>query len=952
MNTTLKRFFAMGCLILVAVLLLAGVAAAEKKGVSNTQVTGGTTTLVSMSNAGMQGNRDSYDPYISNDGRYIAFLSYATNLVPGDTNGQRDVFVHDRMTGETMLVSVSSAGVQGNGESVNASISADGRYVAFSSDASNLVTDDTNGSTDVFVHDRTTGETTLVSKSSTGVKGNNTSDYPNISDDGRYVAFESFATNLVDEDTNSKDDVFVHDRVTGKTILVSKSTNGVQGNDPSYFSSISADGRYVVFESWATNLVDVDTNNTLDVFIHNIVTGETTLISKSSTGVQGNDSSQFPSISADGRYVAFESFATNLVAGDTNNAGDVFIHNIVTGETTLVSKSSTGVQGNAWSHYPRISADSRYVAFESRATNLVDEGINSIWDVFVHNIVTGETTLVSKSTSGIQGYGGDYPSISADGRYIAFQSDATNLISGDSNNALDVFLRDTQGEAPTPTYNISGKVTDENGNGLYATINYVGGVFNEVRTVRTETGGYYTITNLITGTYTITPVLSGKTFYPANATVTVPSSKSEVNFSTKLPETLSISGRVIDHNGNGVANADVQINIANYKTDSNGYYLIPGLIAGNYTVKVTSPTMVFSPESRSVTVGPSQQNVDFTQLCVSPYTKLNVCSLEIGDVLLYRGDFDFFVNPANVIARTFVGTYWWHAALYIGNGQIAQATGKNVDPNLEIATKPVISSSFWYGGISYDWTVIRPKATTGQKLLAANYALALANQVNPPALYVNATLGDFSGFFDRESDSPTYCAKLVWKAYMQSDVDLEVNQGLFTNIPGIKDVITPDDLYFSSVWPKNLSDEVQFNPDVILDNRLVFRVFSPVDLLLTDSLGRKTGHDPRTNQTYNEIPEALYTGPDAEPETISLQAGKELTWTLQAIGTEAGKYTLETTVLTDTGILTQVVTSVTSVAKVDSYQVSNQPLNNGVLVQPTNPPTDTKKYIFLPLVRR
>jgi Tol biopolymer transport system component len=231
------------------------------------------TTRVSVSSDGGQGeDGHSLRPSISADGRYVAFASGASNLASGDTNGYDDIFVHDRQTGQTTRVSVASDGSQENGSSWSPSISADGRYVAFASEASNLVSGDTDGYDDVFVHDRQMGQTTRVSVASDGTQGNHDSGHwggSSISAGGRYVAFESWASNLVDSDTNSYDDVFVHDRQTGHTARVSVTSDGTQGNGESRgYPSISADGRYVAFESGASNLVSGDTNDYSDVFVH------------------------------------------------------------------------------------------------------------------------------------------------------------------------------------------------------------------------------------------------------------------------------------------------------------------------------------------------------------------------------------------------------------------------------------------------------------------------------------------------------------------------------------------------------------------------------------------------------------------------------------------------------------------------------------------------------------
>jgi archaellum component FlaF (FlaF/FlaG flagellin family) len=403
----------------------------------------GETTRVSVDSAGVQGNSESSAPSISTDGRFVAFYSRASNLVPGDTNGTYDVFVHDRARGQISRVSVDSAGVQGNNLSGEPSISADGRFVAFHSYASNLVSGDTNGWPDVFVHDRLTSQTSRVSVDSAGVQGNLWSFLPSISADGRVVAFRSLASNLFPGDTNGYWDVFVHDRATGRTSRVSVDSAGVQANDWSDFPSISADGRFVAFSSVASNLVPGDTNGTTDVFVHDRATGRTSRVSVDSTGAQGNSSNKSPSISADGRCIAFDSFAWNLVPGDTNGTWDVFVHDRGIGQTSRVSADSAGVQGNVGGQHPSISADGRFVAFYSRASNLVPGDTNEADDIFVHDRATGQTTRVSVDSAGLQGNSdSNRPSISADGRFVAFDSSASILVPGDTNDAPDVFVRD------------------------------------------------------------------------------------------------------------------------------------------------------------------------------------------------------------------------------------------------------------------------------------------------------------------------------------------------------------------------------------------------------------------------------------------------------------------------------------------------------------------------------
>ncbi len=344
---------------------------------------------MSTDSNGQLGNDYSEIPSISDDLRYIAFESVASNLVPGDTNGRTDCFVKDRQTGITERVNVDSNGLEGNHGCYSPSISADGRYVAFPSGASNLVPNDTNGAMDVFLHDRETGVTERVSVDSTGQEANGSNVHTIISADGRYVAFYSTATNLVPGDTNGTTDVFVHDRVTGITERVSVDSSGQEANGGSGGPSISSDGRYVAFGSAASNLVPGDTNGTSDVFVHDRVTGLTERVSVDSNGQEANGlnrltgSSVYETISGDGRYVVFISEASNLVTGDTNGIRDIFVHDRVTGMTERVNVDNNGEEANGLSINATISADGRYVAFDSYASNLVPGDTNASQDVFV-----------------------------------------------------------------------------------------------------------------------------------------------------------------------------------------------------------------------------------------------------------------------------------------------------------------------------------------------------------------------------------------------------------------------------------------------------------------------------------------------------------------------------------------------------------------------------------------
>jgi len=396
------------------------------------------TVRVNVSSTGGEANMDSNGtleaPAISANGRYVAFVSYSSNLVPADTNGTGDVFVHDTATGKTRRISVSSSGAQGNRPSGSGgpAISADGRYVAFTSLASNLVPADTNGSWDAFVHDTATGITRRVNVSNTGAQANGHSFDLAMSADGRHVAFLSYATNLVPADTNGAQDVFVRDLAAGRTRRASISSTGGQADKNSISTglALSADGRKVTFDSDATNLVPADTNGTSDVFIRDMATGTTRRASVSSTGAQGNGDSWRPTISADGRRIAFQSTSTNLVPGDPTGGG--FVRDTATGQT---QRAADG----AWDAV--ISADGRHIAFTAAGALTPD------WpDVFTRDMSTGKIRRVSVSNTGAPANSSSgAPTLSTDGRYVAFLSLASNLVAGDTNSSYDVFLRHMAG---------------------------------------------------------------------------------------------------------------------------------------------------------------------------------------------------------------------------------------------------------------------------------------------------------------------------------------------------------------------------------------------------------------------------------------------------------------------------------------------------------------------------
>ena len=423
-----------------------------------------TTVRISNGFDGTGGDGESIRPSISADGRYVAFESGATNLIVGDENASDDVFVHDRWTGATVVISVSSDGVLGDDGSGRPAISADGRFVVFSSNAENLVPGDINESRDVFIHDRDADgngvfdepggiRTVRVSVRTDGEQASDQSNRPSLSDDGRFIVFRSRATDLVDDDTNADDDIFMHDRDADEngvfdepggisTIRVSVSTEGEQAGGDSDRPVLAGLARVVVFTSVARNLVAGDGNGFSDVFVHDFVTRVTTRISVDSFGTQGNGDSDRPTITPDGRFVAFRSAADNLVLGDNNGRNDLFLHDRQTGETTRIALAPEE-ESDGDSTTPAITPDARLVAFRSDAQNLVADDGNDQPDVFVARLRSGIVERVSVSSRGVQGNdASSQPAISADGRFVAFSSAATNLIDGDFRGASDIFVHD------------------------------------------------------------------------------------------------------------------------------------------------------------------------------------------------------------------------------------------------------------------------------------------------------------------------------------------------------------------------------------------------------------------------------------------------------------------------------------------------------------------------------
>jgi Tol biopolymer transport system component len=409
------------------------------------------TLLASTPPDGGAADGASRNPVLSTTGRVIAFDTTATNLgIPDLNGGVRDVFVSDLVNGERRLVSAPSATLAADGPSSGPVISRDGQRVVFVSEATNLAAADTNGVSDVFYRDGR-GPIERVSVGLGGSAPNRASAQPDVSADGRFVVFTSAATNLVPNDTNGQPDVFMRDLTAGYTARISISSTGAQGNAPSDTPAISANARVVSFASRASNLVRRDTNRVGDVFVRVPGSRRTERVSVSSRGRQQNRAvvapfTQISDVSRDGQIVVFESDATNLVRPDTNRHTDVFRHDRRTKRTTLISVDSLGFQGNNDSFAPTITPSGRFVSFQSFSTNLARGG-GPREDIFLRDLLRGTTSVVNVPANGgtrapeLVAQLLQRPSISNNGTIAAFSSTAPNLVQSDANESEDVFVR-------------------------------------------------------------------------------------------------------------------------------------------------------------------------------------------------------------------------------------------------------------------------------------------------------------------------------------------------------------------------------------------------------------------------------------------------------------------------------------------------------------------------------
>lgn len=387
------------------------------------------TERISVSSLGDPGDGHSTAPVISKNGRFVAFTSEASNLVPQVANGFGQVYLHDRQTQQTTRVSVSFPDAPAYALCTAGAVSDDGRFVVFMTAADNLVPHDLNGQTDVFLRDMLAGTTTCLSVADDGRPANAWSDQADMTRDGRLVAFYSNAT---DVDPDERRGVFLYDRLTGETEWIAA------GQRP----SLSEDGRYVAFDSSVNNLVPGDTNGVRDVFVLDRAAGTTSRVSISSEGMQGGSESNTPAISADGRFVAFESYSGGLVPNGCWY-GQVFVHDRFTAETRMVSAQYDGGCSFYSSSHAGISDSGELVTFDSIVPTIVQDDDNNAMDVFAHNQVSRRTVRVSVSSDLDQASaGGRTASCSGDGRLIAFASYSSDLVPADTNGVADIFVHE------------------------------------------------------------------------------------------------------------------------------------------------------------------------------------------------------------------------------------------------------------------------------------------------------------------------------------------------------------------------------------------------------------------------------------------------------------------------------------------------------------------------------
>lgn len=409
---------------------------------------GPSSKVISVSlNGDKTGDAGSYPSAISPSGRYVVFDCFANDVTEVGSGGLEQIVLHDRSTHTSELISAGPVGEPGDANSHDGQVSSDGQLVVFSTLATNLYPPSSSYG-QIVLRNRQTGGVELVSVSTSGESADKEAYNPSISGNGRFVVFDSLADNLVPGDTNHVNDVFLRDRQLGTTVRIGLKTSGKQTTSSSGDAAISPNGRFIVYLADGINNATGDTTPRQDVILFDRQKNTREVVSLSSTGASTNDHCYHGTVSDDGRYIAFYTYASNLVPGDTNRTGDVFVRDRVAGTTTRVSVKSDGSQLDGLSFASAISGNGRYVCFTSYARASANDTSNQL-DCFVHDMVTGTTELLNVNTAGVQANGSATSSIlNRDGRFAVITSGGTNFGLPDDNGAGDVILRDRLGSNP------------------------------------------------------------------------------------------------------------------------------------------------------------------------------------------------------------------------------------------------------------------------------------------------------------------------------------------------------------------------------------------------------------------------------------------------------------------------------------------------------------------------
>jgi Tol biopolymer transport system component len=402
------------------------------------------TVLVDKNAAGKLGDFGSGTRGLSANGRYVLFSTNAKNFARKDASGDEDAYVLDRWTGVQHRASQNSAGIKAKLSCFDARMSPDAHYVVYWTGSNNLDPRDTNSAVDVFVHDRINGTTELASVNSLGVVGNAASALPSVSGDGRWVCFASDSTNFEPGDSGLWTDIFVHDQISGITERIDRTPSGGWPSGHALGSAVSSDARFIAYTSKAPDIVPNDTNGAEDLFLYDRSTQVTERISVANDGTEANGETNYLfTMSSDARYFAFASTASNLTVGDTNGDFDVFVRDRYLQTTECVSVALDGLPSNGLSGAPFVSDDGRFIAFGSHGSNVIIGDDNQTADAFLRDRTAGQTVLITATPWGSVGHLGAFPSaISSDGRWVGFFGESRDYVAGDYNGKSDAFVRD------------------------------------------------------------------------------------------------------------------------------------------------------------------------------------------------------------------------------------------------------------------------------------------------------------------------------------------------------------------------------------------------------------------------------------------------------------------------------------------------------------------------------